>query len=168
MLTLAGSFRLRNRLKEKISNVTDAIEAADFTKNAGGEEDTYPCDGKTLEMAIREAGELMDLLREFNRRIEKANLVNRDALISLETLKAKISLHEKIAKKCRRCGKYEFEFDENGERVKVAKENLVNQAAVISALANLRKEKDALEDEISSVNFRTAVDFDPEAILSRI
>jgi hypothetical protein len=44
----------------------------------------------------------MDLLQTFNARIEKANLVNRDGLIALETFKAKIAFYEKIVRKCRR------------------------------------------------------------------
>ncbi|MHB9292054.1 hypothetical protein Holit_01142 [Hollandina sp. SP2] len=168
MVNLASAFRLRNKLKEKISMVTNAIESADFSKNIGTEENTSPCDGKTLTEAIREGSELMDLLQAFNTQIEKANLVNRDALIALETFKAKIAFYEKIVQKCRRCRKYEFECDETGERVKVAKEALVDQGAVTSMLAKLKKEKDALEDRIAAVNFSTPVDFDPEAILSRL
>jgi predicted NBD/HSP70 family sugar kinase len=168
MLTLASAFRLRNKLKETIGTVTTAIESAEFTKNTGTEENTSPCDGKTLAAAIREGNELMDLLQAFNVSIEKANLVNREGLIALETFKAKIAFYEKLVQKCRCCRKYEFEFDEKGERVKVAKEALVDQGAITSMLAKLKKEKDALEDRIAGVNFSTPVDFDPEAILSRI
>jgi hypothetical protein len=168
VVNLASAFRLRNKLKEKISAVTKAIESADFSKNTGTQENTSPCDGKTLAEAIREGSELMDLLQAFNARIEKANLVNRDALIALETFKAKIAFYEKIVQKCRCCRKYEFEFDETGERVKVAKEALLDQGAVTSTLAKLKKEKDALEDRLAAANFSTLVDFDPEAILSKI
>ncbi|MDR0722840.1 MAG: hypothetical protein LBF75_08665 [Treponema sp.] len=168
MLNLAGAFRLRNRLKDKISALTQVIEGADFTKDAGTEEDTSPCDGKTLAETIRECSDLMALLQTFNTQIHQANLVNQEALIALETLKAKIAFYEKMVQKCRRCRKYEFEFDETGERVKVAKEALVDQGVITSTLAKLKQEKDALEDRISGVNFSTPVDFDPEAILSSL
>jgi hypothetical protein len=168
MFNLASSFRLRNKLKERIGNLTGAVEGAEFSKTMGTKENTSPCDGKTLEEAVAEVHALMDILRELNGRIEKANTVNRDSLIILETLKAKIAFYEKVVQKCRLGRKYEFEYDEKGERVKVDKEPLVDQKAVTAVLTNLKKEKDALEEKISAVNFTTNVDFDPEKILSRI
>jgi hypothetical protein len=168
MFNLASSFRLRNKLKERISGLIGAIEGSEFSKIIGTEENTSPCDGKTLEETVAEVHALMDILQELNARIEKANAVNRDFLIMLETLKSKIAFYEKIAQKCRRCRKYEFECDEEGERIKVVKEPLIDQKAVAATLANLKKEKDGMEEKTAALNFNTAVDFDPERILSRI
>jgi hypothetical protein len=168
MFNLAGSFRLRNKLKERIGGLTSAIEGAEFSKTIGIEENTSPCDGKTLEEAIAEVHALMDILRELNDRIEKANTVNRDFLIMLETLKSKIAFYEKVIQKCRRGSKYEFEYDEEGGRVRVNKEPLIDQRKVAVILTNLKKEKDILEEKIAATNFNTAVDFDPDKILSRI
>jgi len=168
MFNLASSFRLRNKLKEKIANLSDSIDGAEFNKNTGTEENTSPCDGKTLTEAIAEVNVLMELLRDLNIKIDKANLVNRDSLIIMETLKAKISFYAKVVSKCRMCKNYEFEYDEEGERVKVSKEPLVDQGQITATLASLKKEKDALEEKITAVNFSTAVDFDPEVILSKL
>jgi hypothetical protein len=168
MFNLASSFRLRNKLKERISNLTGAINDAEFSKNIGSEENTSPCDGKTLAEAIAEVNDLMDILLELNDRIEKANAINRNSLITLETLKSKIAFYEKVGQKCRRSKKYEYEYDEKGESIKVNKEPLVDQQAVTAMLAKMKKEKDAMEEKISAVNFNTSVDFDPERILSRI
>ena len=168
MLNLAGSFRLRNKLKERIAALSNAIENAEFSKTAGTEENTSACDGKTLTGAIAEVDALMELLRKLNGEIEKANKANRDSLIVLETLKAKIAFYEMAARKCRRGKPYEFEYDSQGERVKVDKEPLVDQGQITTVLASLKKEKDALEEKINSVNFSTTVDFDPEIILSRL
>jgi hypothetical protein len=52
--------------------------------------------------------------------------------------------------------------------VKVAKEALVDQGAITLTLAKLKQEKDALEDRLGALNFSTPVDFDPQAILSRL
>ena len=168
MLNLASSFRLRNKLKERIANLSNAIESAEFSKTAGTEENTSPCDGKTLTEAIAEADTLMELLKALNTKIEKANTVNRDSLIILETVKAKIAFYEKVAQKCRRSRTFEFEYDESGERIRVAKEPLINQNQITTVLASLKKEKDSLEEKINAVNFSAAVDFDPETILSRL
>lgn len=168
MFSLASSFRVRNKLKERISGLTGAIESAEFSKTAGTEENTSPCDGKTLEDAISEVDALMDMLWELNGRIEKANTINRDSLILLETLKSKIAFYEKLVQKCRRAKNYAFEYDEKGERIKVDKEALVDQKAAAAMLAKVKKEKDGIEEKISAVNFNTSVDFDPEKILSRI
>ena len=168
MLNLASSFRLRNKLKERIATFLSAIEDAEFSKNAGTEENTNPFDGKTLTDTIGEVSILMDFLRELNFKIEKANAVNRGSLIYLETLKAKIAFYEKIAQRCRRGKTYEFEFNEEGERIKVAKEPLVDQGSITTVLTSCKKERDNLEEEISAVNFSAIVDFDPETILSRL
>jgi hypothetical protein len=168
MFSLASSFRLRNKLKEQIAALSNAIESADFTKTAGTKENIRACDGRTITEAIAEVGVLMELLRELNAKIEKANTANRDSLIALETIKAKIAFYEKIALKCRRGKPYEFEYDKEGERVKVDKEPLVDQARITTTLASLKKEKDALENKINTVNYSAAVDFDPETVLSRL
>ncbi|MDR0411852.1 MAG: hypothetical protein LBH75_07780 [Treponema sp.] len=168
MFNLSSSFRLRNKLKERISSLINAIEGAEFNKTVGTEENTSPCDGKTLEESIAEVNGLMDILWELNDRIEKANAINRDSLIILETLKSKIAFYEKVLQKCRCVRKYTFEYDEKGERIKVDKEPLVDQRAVSAMLAKLKKEKDAVEEKIAAVNFNVNVDFDPEKILSRI
>jgi hypothetical protein len=70
--------------------------------------------------------------------------------------------------KCRRGRKYEFEYDREGERIKVDKEPLVEQKRVTAMLAKLKKDKDTIEEKIAAVNFNVNVDFDPEKILSRI
>ena len=168
MLNLASSFRLRNKLKERIANLSGSIDGAEFNKNTGTEENTSPCDGKTLTEAITEVNVLMDILKDLNSKIDKANLVNRDSLIYMETLKSKISFYDKVLKKCRWAKKYDFEYDEKGERIKVSKEPLVEQKEMIAILASLKKEKDALEEKITASNFNTNVDFDPDIILSRL
>lgn len=168
MFNLASSFRLRNKLKEKISSITDTIENAEFSESAGTEENTNPCDGKTLEEAIAEVHTLMNFLQELNEKIEKANSINKASLIMLETIKSKIAFYGKIVQKCRQCKKYNLEYNEEGERIKVLKEALVDQKAIIALLANLKKEKDFLEEKIAAANFNIVVDFDPEIILSRI
>jgi hypothetical protein len=154
MLNLASSFRLRNKLKERISALTNAIDTAPFAK--------------TIKEAVGEVDALMELLCELNRQIEKANTANRNTLITMETLRAKIAFYENLAHKCRMVKDYEIEYDAKGERIKVDKEPIVDQAAITAALAALKKEKDALEEKINAANFTIAVDFDPDTILSRL
>jgi hypothetical protein len=168
MLNLASSFRLRNKLKERIIALTNAIESAPFVKTIRTEENTSPCDGKTIKEAVVEVDALMELLRELNKKIEKANAANRDTLITLETLKAKIAFYENVAHKCRMVKDCEFEYDAKGERVRVDKEPIVDQANITAVLAALKKEKDAMEEKINAANFNIAVDFDPDTILSRL
>ena len=73
----------------------------------------------------------MDILRDLNSKIDKANLVNRDSLINMETLKSKVSFYEKVLKKFRWARNYDFEYDEKGERIRVSKEPLVEQKEII-------------------------------------
>jgi transcription antitermination factor NusG len=114
----------------------------------------------------------MDLVCEFNQAIERANEVNRVNLITLESLKAKIALYEQAAEKCRAFKGYEYEYPDNrksdwsGEMVKVFKEPLVDQKAVVETLNALKKEKNALEDKLSRSNGEVTVDFDVDRVLA--
>ena len=168
MLNLASSFRLRNRLKERIADFSDTIRNAVFSKTTGTEENTSPCDGKSITEAIDEVNSLMELLRDLNMKIEKVNTANRENLIFLETLKSKIAFYGRIVEKCRLVKMYEFEHDDEGERIKVDKEPLVDQGYITTVLATLRREKDILEEKINNANFSISVDFDPETVLSRL
>jgi hypothetical protein len=172
MTNISSAFRVRNRLKEKIQYLNGLIGKAVYQKTVGAEENRAGLDGKNLQDAIACSVSLMDLLCEFNKAIEKANAVNRDILITLESLKAKIALYEQVAGKCRDFKGYEYEYPEtrkgdwSGEMVKVVKEPLIDQKAVVEALNALKKEKNALEDKLSRSNGEVTVDFDVDRVLA--
>jgi len=172
MVNISYAFRLRNRLKDKIQRLNGLIKKADFEKTVGTQENCTGLDGRTLKQAIEASIGLMSLLEEFNQAIDKANVVNRPDLVSLETLNAKIALYEQIAASCRACKGYDFEYPEqrntNYDMVKVKKEMVVDQAAVIQELNGLKKAKNALEEKLSSSNGKTLVDFDAAKIMAEL
>jgi hypothetical protein len=110
-LTITSAFRLRNKLKEKISKLTSLTGNAEITKPIGKEENTAFFDGKTFKETIAAVCLLMTTLRDFNLAIEKANTVNKEDLISLESLKAEIAFYDSMAGKFRRVEKYSPYFD---------------------------------------------------------
>jgi hypothetical protein len=173
MFNLAGSFRLRNRLKEKIQHESGLIKNAAYQKNEDEEEICADLDGKTLQAAITGADGLMDLLCEFNHAIDKANEVNREDLTTLETIKAKISLYESVTGKCRGFKGYEYEYpkdrkDYSVDMVKVIKELVIDQEAMVNKLESLKREKDKLEERLSRRNYETRVDFDANKVLAAL
>jgi CRISPR/Cas system CSM-associated protein Csm2 small subunit len=169
MLNLNGAFRLRNRLKDKIAHLNKLIEDANYEKEKGAEENTSKLDGKTLEATINESTALMDLLRELNQAITRANAPNREDLISLESLRAKIALFETVARHCRN-----RKSKEEGQLSRVLNEEVwketvydpvLDQTKYVAALNDLKKEKEKLEDILAGRNAEFKVDFDKEKIL---
>ena len=163
-LTIASAFRLRNKLKERIKKLSSQISYAAAVKDAGTEENTSLFDGKTFSQTITTVDTLMSSLQELNLAIDTANVINREALISLETLKAKIALFENITVKCRGADKVRYEYNAAGGKDKIELEPLLDQKAMVSRFEELKKEKDALEQKLAESNFKTPVNFDPNSV----
>jgi len=163
-LSIATSFRLRNKLKDRIKKTTENIQGAEISKQIGTTENTAVFDGKTFNEAVSNVNFLMATLRDFNLAIDKANEVNREDLISLETLKAEIAFYDMISQKIRRASLFSFEPNKEGGRDKIEMELLLDQKAVVSHLESLKKKKDDLEEKLTISNAKTQVNFDREVI----
>jgi hypothetical protein len=163
-LTIASAFRLRNKLKEKIKKLTNLTDSADMTKPAGKEENTTVFDGKTFNETIAAVSLLMATLRDFNMAIEKANAVNKEDLITLESLKAEIAFYDSIAGNFRRVKKVSYEFNAAGGHDKIELEPILDQKAVVAKLGALKKKKDEIEERLANSNFNTVVEFDQTLI----
>ncbi len=179
MITMNSAFRLRNKLKERIRDLNGMISSADYEKTVGEEENTSAFDGKTFNEVVVEITSLMDTLRELNRAIEKSNEINRDDLVILETLKAKISLYQQLLAGCRFCKSYRIEYPSTSDEmsgtervtvqpVRVPKEPLLDQKKLSAEMQALQKEKDVLEEKLAQKNFSTQVDFDGDTVLSAL
>jgi hypothetical protein len=162
--TIAAAFRLRNKLKERIKTLTTQIERANVTKDYGTAENTAGFDGRTFGQMLELVEKLMGVLRDLNRAIEKANVVNKDDLISLETIKAHIALYTAVADKCRSAEKFRYEYNAEGGHDKIEQEPILNQTAIVAKLEGFKKTKDQIEEKLAEANFKTPVDFDTEAV----
>jgi hypothetical protein len=136
-LTITSVFRLRNKLKEKISKLTSLTGGAEITKPMGKEENTVVFDGKTFKETISAICLLMTILRDFNLAIEKANVVNKEDLITLESLKVEIAFYESIVGKFRRAEKYTYKYNASGGRDKIELEPVPDQKVIVSRLDEL-------------------------------
>jgi hypothetical protein len=163
-LSITSAFRLRNKLKEKISKLTFLTSTADITKPAGKEENRAVFDGKTFKETIAAVCLAMETLRDFNLAIEKANGVNKGDLIALESLKAELAFYESLAEKFRRVEKYSYEYNPAGGRDKIELEPVLDQKDVVAHLGDLKKQKDAIEERLTDSNFKTTVEFDQARI----
>jgi hypothetical protein len=163
-LNIASAFRLRNKLKERIKKLTEIIQNAEVTKQVGTLENTAVFDGKTFNEAIAEVNFLMSTLRDFNLAIDKANEVNKEDLISLETLKAEIAFYDSVTQKIRRAPPFFYEHNKEGGRDKIEMELLLDQKTIVSHFESLKKKKDDLEEKLASSNAKTQVNFDRSKI----
>jgi hypothetical protein len=163
-LNIASAFRLRNKLKEGIKELTKACERASVTKALGTAENTAGFDGKSFADSVAQASLLMSTLRDFNLAIEKANVVNKEDLITLETLKAEIAFYDKMVDKVRGAEKFDYEDNPDGGRDKIELEPVLDQQAVVARCKELKKKKDTVEEKLLNSNFTVQVDFDQERI----
>ena len=163
-VNIASAFRLRNKLKERIKRLSDIAMRADVTKPEGTDENISVFDGKTFAETIEEVSLLMMTLRDFNAAIEKANVLNREDLISLESLKAEISFYESITQKVRGAPQYSYEYNAEGGRDKIKQELLLSQKKVITHLDALKKKKDGIEEKLAKSNMEVLVDYDQNII----
>jgi hypothetical protein len=163
-LNMASAFRLRNKLKERIRELTMACVEASVTKALGTAENTAFFDGKTFKDSLASVSLLMATLRDFNLAIEKANAVNKEDLITLETLKAEIAFYDKMVGKVRSAEQFDYEYNSDGGRDKIELELVLDQQAVVARYKTLKKKKKAIEEKLAASNFAVQVDFDQELI----
>ena len=163
-VNIASAFRLRNKLKERIKRLTSQTDEADVTKHAGTEEHTTVFDGKTFRETVALVSLIMNTLRDFNLAIDKANLVNKEDLITLESLKAEIAFYENMACKIRDARAFSYEDNPAGGKDKIPLELVLDQDAVVSHLETLKKRKDGLEEKLGASNFSVTADFDRNTI----
>ena len=163
-LNIASAFRLRNKMKERIRKLSGIVERADITKQVGTPENTSSFDGKTFSDTVAEVSLLMATLRDFNVAIDKANEVNRQDLISLETLKAEMAFYDSLTQRIRQAPLFTYEHNKEGGRDKIEMELLLDQKTVVSRLEGLKKKKDEIEEKLAESNYRTEVHFDKSII----
>ena len=163
-LSIASAFRLRNKLKERIKRLSEIAGRADVTKPEGTEENTAIFDGKSFRETIAQVSVLMNVLRDFNIAIEKSNIVNKEALVSLESLKAEIAFYETITQKVRNAPLFSYEHNAEGGRDKIKQELLLSQKDVVEHLDSLKKKKDDIEEKLAKSNIETLVDYDQNII----
>ena len=163
-LNIVSAFRLRNKLKERIKELTRACERASVTKALDAEENTAGFDGKTFADSIANVSMLMAALRDFNLAIEKANAVNKEDLITLETLKAEIAFYDTMVRRLRMAEQFEYEDNPDGGRDKIKLELVLNQQTVMAHCKELKKKKDMIEEKLAHSNFTLQVNFDQEVI----
>jgi len=163
-LNIAGAFRLRNKLKEKIKRLSEIAGRAEATKPEGTDENTAIFDGKTFRETIEQVSVLMGVLRDFNIAIDKSNSVNKEALINLESLKAEIAFYESITQKIRNAPVFSYEHNAEGGRDKIKLETLLSQKEIVAHLNLLKKRKDGIEEQLAKSNIETQVDYDQKTI----
>jgi hypothetical protein len=109
-LSISSAFRLRNKLKERIKELTKACERVSVTKACGKAENTTNFDGKSFADTVANVSLLMATPRDFNLAIEKVNAVNKEDLITLETLKAEIAFYNTIVYNIHRAEQFRYEY----------------------------------------------------------
>ena len=163
-LNIVSAFRLRNKLKERIKELTRTCGKATVTKAIGKAENTTLFDGKSFADTIANISLLMSTLRDFNLAIEKANTANKEDLINMETLKAEIAFYDYIVSKIRSAKQFEYEDNPEGGRNKIELELVLSQQEVVNYWKNLIKKREAIEEKLAGSNLAIQVDFDQEII----
>jgi len=159
-MVLAEAFMKRNDLKKKIAALSEAA-----TSNLWQDKSLPISFTSSVKIHPKEAYErvsqLMGELQALNIAIAKANTVNNDMLRELETVSARISLHESIV---RVAANYPGDKVRDHEYVgreitSVTRENewLIDPNAVQAELTRLYDRKRELEKALQHSNFVTEV-----------
>jgi hypothetical protein len=151
----------RNDLKKKISVLSEAA-SSNLWQDKSLPMTFIPGVKMNPKDAYVRVNELMSELQALNVAIAKANVVNNDMLRELETVSARIALHEGIVRMAANYpGDKVRERDYvSHEAVTVTRENewLIDPSAVQAELARLRDRKRELEKALQHSNFVTPVD----------
>lgn len=159
-MVLAEAFMKRNDLKKKIAVLSEA--AAENLWQDKSLPTTF-IDGVKMNPkdAYKRASDLMTELQNLNVAIAKANVVNNEMLRELETISARISLHESIVRMAQNYpgDKVRDRDYVDGNIVNITRENewLIEPSAVQVELARLRDRKRDLEKALQHSNFVTEV-----------
>ena len=159
-MVLAEAFMKRNDLKKKIAVLSSAA-SENLWQNKSLP--TTFIDGVKMnpKTAYLKAMSFMTDLQNLNAAIAKANVVNSDMLRELETVSARISLHEGIVQKASYYpgDKVRDRDYVDGNVVNITRENewLIDPVAVQAELASLRDRKRELEKALQHSNFVTEV-----------
>jgi hypothetical protein len=159
-MVLAEAFMKRNDLKKKIA-VLSAAAAENLWQDKSLPTTFMQGVKQNPKDAYVRANELMSELQALNAAIAKANIVNSDMLRELETVSARIALHEGIVRMAANYpGDKVRDRDYVGhEVVTITRENewLIDPSAVQVELARLRDRKRELEKALQHSNFVTEV-----------
>jgi len=163
-LNIVSAFRLRNKLKERIQELTRTCYKAKVTKPIATPENTTVFDGINFTDSIKNVSLLMATLRDLNLAIEKSNITNKEDIINLETLKAEIAFYDTMVNNVRNAEKFEYEYNPEGGRDKIEMELVLNQQIIVDHWKNLKKKKGEIEEKLAISNLAIQVDFDQEII----
>ncbi|AEF86292.1 hypothetical protein TREPR_1871 [Treponema primitia ZAS-2] len=166
-MNINESFRLRNRLKDRIRDLKERVASAEYEKTEGGEEHTWRLDGKTLKETIELTDTLMDLLCTLNEAIENANTENRLDLVRMEALKQKLAFYSGIVLKCREGKRFEYEYPEgygSEKMTKITKVLVLDQPSMVEKYNALKNESVQIEVKLSKHNAKINVEFDASKI----
>jgi hypothetical protein len=159
-ITLAYSFRLRNRIKTKISGLTALIYNCQFSVESDLSDAYNKLDNLSLDENIKQAETLMSLLQELNRSIEAVNRENRESLIKLETLKSKLFFYGKLIEKIRRHKPIIKQWNEDRDNVTDIKYSLiVDSDSIFEKFKKTQKEIAVIEQSLIKANNSLMIEF---------
>jgi len=155
-LNINEAFKLRNKMKAKISALQFSLERACLYVDPDmPDEDAFRAfDGEKFDVVVQKTEKLMEALCSLNTAIDKANIENRLNLNKLETTKVKESLNKKILDSIRNEDVYVTEVNSvTGEKTKIRLKPIFDDKEVyIQKEKAFAKEKKELEDTISLTN----------------
>ena len=157
-LSISEAFKLRNKIKAKISELSAVIQRESLYKDPDltAEEALRAFDGLAFDVVVRNAESLMDSLCTLNTLIDKANVQLRSTLNQLETLKVKQSLNKNILDKIRGSAVFETKVNTvSGETTKTRLKPIFETKDVyVQKEKDLALQRQKLEEEISLENAR--------------
>lgn len=158
--TLTALFRTRNRIKEKISDLSRLIDEMPASYPASEILDLSRFDGRTLQEVIEEIDHVQWILDAVNEKISRANASGPEALVlQINGVKDSIRRYESYYAKAYQQPKEDVDVNRvTGVSTRTPRTQVLDLSALRSSLKTLKAKKMALEDKLSELNARTEVD----------
>lgn len=163
-LNMNEAFKLRNKIKAKISDLSSSIVSAQLfvDPDLTEEESLRAFDGEQFDNVVSKAERLMDFLCNLNTAIDKANVTNRANLNALETLKVKSNLNRDILSAIRSSSVFQTQINSvTGETKKTRLRQIFSDSSIyIEKEKSFSKQKEKLEQQIAISNSSTTFDLE--------
>jgi len=158
-ITLNTAFKLRNQIKTEIAERTELLREMPLSYEDGTELDLSDFGGKKVSDVTKEIDTIRNVLTEFNKRISEANARGPEGkILEINGINDSISLFNDLYYRVSREPRESVETNGiTGVKTRKSRTQIVDVNLLRGVIKTLRKEKVALETELSELNGITEV-----------
>jgi hypothetical protein len=159
-IAITTAFKLRNQIKERISDLTSLIEEMPASYPSGSVLDRESFDGLDINTGIARVEEIQDVLTQFNILIDEANSTGpARQVLKINAVNDTLNRYTYWLNKIQRAPKEDAQMNRvTGEVTKIQYTQVGDVSQTRAKIRELKKTKVKFENELSELNSKTFVD----------